>query len=173
MITHLRKLHGPILGITVLLGIWIVAGAASKTEKTSRPIDFVLKNLEGQEVRLQDYRGKMVLVNIWATWCGPCRAEIPDLVRIRNKYQDKGFEILGIVVSSRPENVRDMVKKLKINYPILWGTEKALAPFGKINAIPRTFLLDRKGYIVEDILGSRDFQFFDDLLKKYFPVKTE
>lgn len=140
---------------------------ASNTVKSDKVIDFTLKDLDGNDVSLKNYRGKYVLLNIWATWCGPCRYEIPDLIRIRKKYQDKGFEIIGIVVSSKEKAVKKMVEEYGITYPVVWGTAEALAQFGPINAIPRTFLLNKEGKIVEDILGSRDYNFFDTMLKKY------
>ncbi len=158
----------------VLMGVLLVfwaefsASPPSTDSDSAKVIDFTLKDLEGKDVSLKDYRGKMVLINIWATWCGPCRVEIPDLIKVRKKYKDRGFEILGVVVSSRPQDVFTMVKQMKIDYPILWGTPEALAQFGEINAIPRTFLLDREGKIVEDIVGSRSFQFFDQMVGKYF-----
>ena len=165
-----KKIFRPLVFLFVLSS-WMFVVASQPSQKSSSPIDFTLQSVKGDTVRLQDYHGKYVLINVWATWCGPCRAEIPDLVRIRHKYREKGFEILGVVVASKPEDVKEMVNYLHIDYPVLWGTQQALAQFGEINAIPRTFLLDPKGYIVEDILGSRDFQFFDNLLQKYFPEK--
>jgi len=152
----------------LIFGAGFSAALWSEETDSATVIDFTLKDLEGKEISLKDYRGKMVLINIWATWCGPCRVEIPDLIKVRNKYKEKGFEVLGVVVSSKPRDVHAMVKQMKINYPILWGTPEALAQFGEINAIPRTFLLDRDGKIVEDIVGSRNFQFFDQMIGKYF-----
>ncbi len=142
-------------------------GKEAGSPLSDKVIDFTLKDIHGKEVKLQDYRGKIVLLNIWATWCGPCRYEIPDLIRVRNKYKDKGFEIIGIVVSSPEKNVIKMVNDFGIEYPVVWGTREALAQFGTISAIPRTFLLNEKGQIVEDILGSRDFEFFDQLIRRY------
>ncbi|NOX38004.1 MAG: TlpA family protein disulfide reductase [Calditrichaeota bacterium] len=161
------------IGIVLVVGLlvfWAEFSAAPSPadSDSAKVIDFTLKDLDGKDVSLKDYRGKMVLINIWATWCGPCRVEIPDLIKVRKKYKDKGFEILGVVVSSKPRDVFAMVKQMKIDYPILWGTPEALAQFGEINAIPRTFLLDREGKIVEDIVGSRNFKFFDQMIGKYF-----
>ncbi len=139
----------------------------SEKIKSDTVIDFTLKDLNGKDIAFKDYRGKYVLLNIWATWCGPCRYEIPDLIRIRKKYKEKGFEIIGIVVSSKPKAVKKMVADYGIDYPVVWGTPEALKQFGQINAIPRTFLVNKEGKIVEDILGSRDYDFFDQMLQKY------
>lgn len=160
------------VGLVIIFGVAFVYGSSpgNKIEKKKNPkvVDFTLRDLEGKKVALKDYRGKVVLINIWATWCGPCRQEIPDLIKLRNKYYDKGFEVLGVVVSSKEEDVRKMVKEFKINYPVLFGTEKALKPFGKIPSIPRTFILNRDGEIVEDFTGSRNFAFFDKVIGKFF-----
>ncbi|MFQ5584021.1 MAG: TlpA family protein disulfide reductase, partial [Calditrichia bacterium] len=133
--------------------------------------EFTLNNLEGEEISLSDYRGKVVLVNFWATWCMPCLKEMPDLIKLNDKYSEKEFEVLGIVVASKEENVRKTVDNLRVNYPVLWGTNEVIKEFGNINSIPRTFILDKEGNIVEDISGMRDFDFFEKTVKKY--LKTE
>ncbi len=143
--------------------------ASPKTEnvdESGKP-KFTLKSLENTNVSLSDYRGKVVLVNIWATWCMPCVHEIPDLVKLRNDYKNQGFEVLGLVVQSPEKNVHQMVKKLNIDYPVLWGSSEAVAELGVIRAIPRTFILDTDGNIVEDIEGVRDYATFEELIKKH------
>jgi len=143
--------------------------ASSKTEnvdESGKP-KFTLKSLENADVSLADYRGKVVLVNIWATWCMPCVHEIPDLVKLRNTYRNKGFEVLGLVVQSPEKNVHQMVKKLNIDYPVLWADNASVAKLGKIRAIPRTFIFDADGNIVEDLEGMRDYATFEQLIKKH------
>ncbi len=164
-----------ILIVLIAIGGYLIIGQNGNSQPgnadgkplSDKVIDFTLKDIHGNLVQLKDYRGKIVLLNIWATWCGPCRYEIPDLIKVRNKYKDKGFEIIGIVVSSPEKNVKKMVADFGIEYPIVWGTREALAQFGTISAIPRTFLLNEEGKIVEDILGSRDFEFFDEMIGRY------
>lgn len=131
--------------------------------------DFTLKSLSGEEVSLSDYRGKVVLINVWATWCAPCVYEIPELVKLRETYKDKGFEILGVVVNSPENQVKNMVKKYEMAYPILWGTETALAKLGHISAIPRTFIVNTRGQIVEDVTGRHTYADFENLIKKHLP----
>ncbi len=162
-----------IVGGYLLIG-W--QGSSSKPakltekDKSAKVIDFTLMDVTGKPVKLKDYRDKFVLLNIWATWCGPCRYEIPDLIRLRKRYKDKDFEIIGIVVSSPEKNVIKMIDEFGIDYPVVWGTREALQQFGPINAIPRTFLLNKEGQIVEDIVGSRDFKFFNAMLQKYISL---
>ncbi len=141
-------------------------------EKAGEKADFTLKSLSGEDVSLSDYRGKVVLINVWATWCAPCVYEIPELVKLRENYKDKGFEILGVVVNSPENQVKNMVKKYGMAYPILWGTESALAKLGHISAIPRTFIVNTRGQVVEDITGRHTYADFENLLKKHLPAES-
>lgn len=151
-----------IFSITILISSNSIGDSKSKEYP-----EFSLKNLEGRQVRLSDYRGKVVLINFWATWCPPCLAEIPDLVKLKKEKAADKFEILGIVLSSRENSVKKIVSKAKVNYPILWGTNKVVEEFGGIPVIPRTFLLDKDGKIVVDFSGMRSYNFFKKLLDKY------
>ena len=132
-------------------------------------ISFTLKDLQDKEVSLKDYEGKVVLVNFWAHWCPPCVKEIPDLVKLRNTYKDEGFEILGVVVPARvnEQQVRKMADNFEMSYPVLWGTMEAINQFGSINAIPRTFILNGEGEIVEDVEGMGNYAMFEGLIKKH------
>jgi thiol-disulfide isomerase/thioredoxin len=138
-------------------------------ENNDAAINFTLKDLKNKDVSLADYSGKVVLVNFWAHWCPPCVKEIPDLVKLRNTYQDQGFEILGVVVPARmnEQQVRKMVNNFEMSYPVLWGTMEALNQFGSINAIPRSFVLNQEGKIVEDVEGMGSYAMFDGLIKKH------
>jgi len=139
--------------------------AAGKQQKKI-PV-LTLKDLSGKPTALKNYRGKVVLINIWATWCGPCRHEIPDLVKLRQKYHNQNFEVLGVVLSSGKSDVQKMVKEFNIDYPVLWGTYQLMEQFGMINAIPRSFVLNKKGEIVEDITGSTDYAHFEKMISPY------
>ncbi|RMG28825.1 MAG: TlpA family protein disulfide reductase [Methanobacteriota archaeon] len=158
-----------ILGIiVVIVTVMMVAmNSSQKAENSAKKPEFTLLSLEGKEVSLSDYRGKVVLVNFWATWCPPCVREIPDLVKLRKAYKDKNFEILGIVLSSKEAQVHKMVKNFAIDYPILWGTQEAVNEFGNIPAIPRTFIINAEGEVVEDIEGMGNYEMFETLIKKY------
>ncbi len=136
-------------------------------DSTAKKPEFTLQSLDGTEVSLSDYRGKVVLVNFWATWCPPCVHEIPDLVKLRKAYFDKDFEVLGIVLSSKEPQVHKMVEHFGIDYPVLWGTADAVNAFGNIPAIPRSFLINQKGEIVEDVEGIGNYEMFENMLKKY------
>ncbi len=165
---HKFKLNRMLGMLMLIVGLMLFQGHARAAAKQQKKIPVLtLKNLSGKPVALKDYRGKVVLINIWATWCGPCRHEIPDLVKLRLKYREKGFEVLGIVVSSGKSDVEKMVKEFKIDYPVLWGTYQLMEQFGMINAIPRSFVLNKKGEIVEDITGSTDYAHFEKMISAY------
>lgn len=117
--------------------------------------DFSLKSPEGKEISLSDYKGKVVLVNFWGTGCPPCRAEIPDFVKVYNELKDKGFVIIGIEVQSPPAALEQFIKKYKITYPVAVGrgNRDIASAYGGVRFIPTTFLIDRKGNIVKKHVG--------------------
>ncbi len=120
---------------------------ASQLAATSA-IDFELRDLSGKPVKLSDYRGKIVLVNFWATWCEPCQFEIPAFVKMKRQYQSRGFEIIGISMDEGPvEPVARFARRLKINYPVALEASEKLQAFGAISALPTSFIMDRDGRI--------------------------
>lgn len=113
-----------------------------------------LKDIRGRTLRLSDYKGKVVLLNFWATWCAPCRAEMPDLVKWQRKYRGRGLQVIGVTYP--PEElaeVRKFTKRIKVNYPIVIGKEETKAQFDKGDVLPVTVVIDRKGMIREVIQG--------------------
>lgn len=130
--------------------------------------DVTFKNLDGQDVRLDGYKGKVVLVNFWATWCEPCQIEIPWLIEMQQKYSSKGFTILGVdvddesnkdvsaYVSKEVFNVNG--QKLPMNYPILRGNDAVADKFGGLLGYPTSFLISRDGKIVKKVQGLLDFE---------------
>jgi thiol-disulfide isomerase/thioredoxin len=118
--------------------------------------EFHLAGLDGKPVTLADSKGKVVLVNFWATWCGPCRAEIPDLVELQNKYQDR-LQILGLVVDDEDQDaIKKFVAKFHINYPVAMATDALRLEYGGIPALPTSFVLDSQGRVVQKHEGLRD-----------------
>ena len=114
--------------------------------------NFTLKTVDGKEVSLKDFKGKVVLINFWATWCPPCREELPLFEKIYEKYKDKGFVILAI--NTDPENLKDFLKDfgVKITFPILIGDDRILDLY-PVRGLPTSFLIDREGKIVKVRLG--------------------
>ena len=125
-----------------------------------------LKDLEGKTVKLADFKGKVVLLNFWATWCPPCRQEIPDLVALQNQYRDKGLVVIGISLDEKgPAPVKAFVNRMKINYPVVMGDQKTAAAYGGIEAIPTTFYIDRAGNVAGVHQGGADRATFEAALK--------
>jgi cytochrome c biogenesis protein CcmG/thiol:disulfide interchange protein DsbE len=117
--------------------------------------EFKLAGLDGKPVSVADFKGKVILVNFWATWCGPCRAEIPDLVELQNKYKDR-LQIIGLVVDDDSGAIKDFVKEFGINYPVAIATTELRMQYGGIPALPTSFVLDTEGRIVQKHEGLRD-----------------
>jgi peroxiredoxin len=134
--------------------------------------DFTLTTTEGKTLKLSDYKRKGVIVNFWATWCPPCRAEIPDMVELQKEYEQKGFSFIGIAVSDEEEKVKAFVAAQKINYPIAMGTKELAMSYGKftdegkITGIPTSFIINGKGEIVGHFVGGRDKATFAQAIKK-------
>jgi len=128
--------------------------------------DFTLKNVAGENVRLSDFKGKVVIVDFWATWCGPCRKGIPDLISLQNEYKNK-IAVIGISVDQEntKRGVPDFVKQMGINYPILYFNEKVVNDFGGISAIPTTFIIDQKGNIIKKMIGLYPRSEYENQLK--------
>ena len=118
--------------------------------------EFKLSGFDGKPVTLADSRGKVILLNFWATWCGPCRAEIPDLVELQNKYKDR-LQILGLVVDDDDQDaLKDFVEKFGINYPVALASNDIRMQYGGIAALPTSFVLDAEGRIVQKHEGLRN-----------------
>ncbi len=132
-----------------------VAEAAVKPGHTRKSApDFTLKDVNGKAVKLSDYKGKVVLLNFWATWCGPCKIEIPWFVEFEKQYKDQGFAVLGVAMDDEGwDVVRPYLSDKKINYRIMVGDDMTAQQYGGIDSLPTTFLLDREGRIAATHVG--------------------
>jgi len=118
--------------------------------------EFKLTGLDGKPVILADFRGKVILLNFWATWCGPCRAEIPDLVELQDKYKER-MQIIGLAVDDDDrEAVQKFVTHYGVNYPVAFANDEIRTVYGGIPALPTSFLLDTEGRVVQKHEGLRD-----------------
>jgi len=116
--------------------------------------NFVLKDLNGKKVSLSDFKGKVVIINFWATWCPPCRAEIPHFLDLYSAYRGKGLEVVGINLESfNISGVKEFVKKYQISYPILIGDNKVSSDYGGITSIPTNFIITQDGKIYRVYVG--------------------
>ena len=133
----------------------VAAGPSCSTPKGTANFDFTLKDPAGADVRLSDYRGKVILLNFWATWCGPCKVEIPEFVEAYNAHRDRGFVILGVLSQDDPsaEELREFTNGWGMNYPIFREHVELDESLGPIWAIPTSFIIDRQGSICTKHMG--------------------
>ena len=128
----------------------------------SRPAQLKLKDIQGRYIRLSDYRGKVVLVNFWATWCPPCRAEIPDLIRLQREYRNRGLQVIGVTYPPQKlAEVRRFVRRAKVNYPVGLGTKETKLLFTTSETLPMTIVIGTDGRIrdiIEGILLPEEFE---------------
>jgi len=124
--------------------------------KSSVAPDFTLESLDGKNMRLSDFRGKAVLLNFWATWCGPCKIEMPWFVELQNQYGTQGLQIVGVAMDdSAKEDIAKFVKDMGVNYPVLLGKEAVGDAYGGVPALPESFFISRDGKIVDKFIGLR------------------
>lgn len=123
--------------------------------------DFSLPDLTGQRLDLASYRGKVVLLDFWATWCDPCREEIPRFVDLQAKYGSQGLQIIGVSMDDEPEPVRDFYPRYKMNYPVVMGNAKIGELYGGVLGLPISFLIERDGHIYAKHIGATDVSVFE------------
>lgn len=149
--------------VFVALLIFLPAGVLQ--EKTTAP-QLKLKDLDGRTVQLSDYAGKVVLINFWATWCPPCRAEMPDLIKLQHEYGAAGLQIIGITYPPEQKTrVRRFASSLQVNYPIVLGTRELKARFSSEEILPLTVVINRDGKVSEIISGILLRGEFDEKIK--------
>ena len=123
------------------------------TDRKAAP-EFSLKDVDGRTVSLSEYKGKVVLLNFWATWCGPCKIEIPWFIEFEQKYKDKGFAVLGIAMDEEGlEVVKPYLGQSKVNYRILLGNDSVATLYGGVDSLPTSFVLDQEGKIAATHVG--------------------
>lgn len=129
---------------------------------------FALEDMTGNTVDFSQYKGKLVLVDFWATWCPPCRRSIPHLVELHNKYSDRGFEVVGISLDNTGrESVATFARDYGIPYTILMGTQDIATKWNIGGGIPVAILVNRDGAVVEKIVGYKDTQFWEQKIAQY------
>jgi len=149
-----------------------VKAASVKPDNQRKPApDFTLKDADGKVVHLTDYRGKVVLLDFWATWCGPCKIEIPWFMEMQRKNKDKGFEVLGVAMDDEGwEVVKPFVADLNVNYRIVIGNDSTAEIYGGVDALPTTFLIDREGKIAAVHVGLASKKEFEDGIEELLQI---
>lgn len=158
--------------IALLLLLVVPPVALGQAEKTPT---LELKDLRGRTVRLSDYKGKVVLLNFWATWCPPCRAEVPDLIRWQREYGKAGLQVIGVTYPPTNRSaVRRFLRRHKVSYPILLGTRSTKSLFDEGETLPFTVVIDREGNVRERIEGILLPEEFEEKVRPLLrPVVTE
>lgn len=129
--------------------------------------DFTLPTLDGKDMKLSDLRGKAVLLNFWATWCGPCKIETPWLVELQKQYGAQGLQVIGVAMDdSGKDDIEKFAKDMGVNYPVLLGKEAVGDAYGGVPALPESFFIGRNGKIVERIIGLKGRGEIEEAIKK-------
>ena len=133
--------------ILLVLAIFMGSSLAASGLTGQTAPDFVLKSATGENIRLSEYRGDIVMINFWATWCGPCRQEMPLLDELYGRYQRVGFNLLGVNIDDDSRRAMAMVNELGISFPVLFDEDKKVSKLYEVEAMPLTVLLDREGTV--------------------------
>ncbi len=154
------------LSRSLLLTLCILAVASAGWAAGKPAPDFSLKDvLQGTDVSLSQFRGKVVMINFFTFFCGPCREEMPDLNKLNTELKGQGLQTLGIALSSDPTQIRFLVKQLGLQYPVLIGNDKVSEAYGSIAVVPTTFIIDKQGNIAQRIEGTRKKEEFEKMIK--------
>ena len=143
------------LALALLLATSVGSSQASVQLESNAP-DFTLRSANGANLRLQEQRGQVVLLNFWATWCGPCRQELPHLNRIYDKYRSAGFVLLGVNIDDDPRLATELAAKLGLKFPVLLDGDKKVSRVYDMSAMPATLVIDRDGRVRHIHRGYRD-----------------
>ncbi len=144
--------------VVVLAYLAIRRASHMRVDPASHPLaaNFSLTGLDGRQIALADYRGRVVLLNFWATWCQPCRTEIPEFINLQNKYRGQGLQVLGVSMDDDSKPVVKFRDEFHVNYPIVMGNAAVGEGYGGVLGLPITFLIDRDGRIDAKHIGAVD-----------------
>ncbi len=162
--------------IAVVISLMLVFGiqktrhnrqpSAGKLQGQPAP-DFSLASLDGKTLKLSDYRGKAVLLNFWATWCEPCKIEMPWFVQLQQQYGPQGLQVLGVAMDDTdPKEITAFTHKMGVNYPVVVGKEAVGDQYGGIPYLPSTFYIDRDGKVIDRVYGLVSRSEIEDDIKK-------
>lgn len=142
-----------VLSLALLMGLFAANSLATSGLAGQPAPDFALKSAQGSNLRLSEYRGEVVLINFWATWCGPCRQEMPLLDDLYRRYERVGFRLLGVNIDDDSSRAMQMVQDLGVSFPVLFDEKKEVSRLYQVEAMPVTVLVDREGTVRHVHLG--------------------
>jgi len=154
-------LFAGVVAVAVLVAFHLLKRAHGPGAEHRLAPDFTLPQLNGPELRLSSYRGKVVLLDFWATWCVPCREETPRLVELQQKYGDQGLQIIGVSMDDSPEPARAFYQQFHMNYPVVMGNAAMGELYGGVLGLPIAFLIGRDGRIYAKHIGATDAAVFE------------
>jgi cytochrome c biogenesis protein CcmG/thiol:disulfide interchange protein DsbE len=180
-VKRVKLLIGAVVAMVLVVGLYFVnrywispalnTQAQSNGDHPMAP-GFSLKDISGKTINLNEYRGKVVMLDFWATWCGPCRIEIPEFVDLQNRYGNQGFAVIGISMDDGPGPVVDFYREFKMNYPVAMGSERLGELYGGILGLPTTFLIGRDGRIYAKHVGATDISVFEEEVRQLLAQKS-
>jgi len=144
---HLKPRPRPLAALALSISLTLLTFPAGAVTVQDQAPDFTLKTLEGSNLRLEEYRGQVVLINFWASWCGPCRQEMPLLDRLHQRYVDTGFAVLGINVEGEVAPARELIDKIPVSFPVLIDQGQSVSELYDLKAMPSTMVVDRDGVV--------------------------
>jgi thiol-disulfide isomerase/thioredoxin len=170
-----KIVFGIFLGLVIAVGLYFVnqywiapatSSAAKPTGQYPEAPEFSALSLSGDKIDLKEYRGKVVLLDFWATWCGPCRIEIPGFIELQKKYRDQGLVVIGVSMDNGPQPVREFYDQFHMNYPVVMGSDKLGELYGGIFGLPTSFIIGRDGRIYAKHEGTTDVSVFESEIRE-------
>ncbi|HXJ95746.1 MAG TPA: redoxin domain-containing protein [Terriglobia bacterium] len=179
MTKRIQVVSGAVLAVAVAIGFyffnarWLSPAPRQVKAAVNYPIapDFSVTDINGARLALADYKGKVVLLDFWATWCGPCRIEIPWFVQLQQKYRDQGFEVVGVAMEDTPEAVNEFYQQFHLNYPVALGDSQVAARYGGIGGLPTSFLIGRDGRVYSEHTGTTSSEVFEGEIQQLLSGK--
>ena len=167
-----------LVSLILVLALAALFGCTTRDDFDRQPaVDFTLPDLDGRMVSLSDYAGQVVLINFWATWCIPCREEIPDFVELQSEHGPDGFVILGISIDTIDvADVKKFAEEYKINYPVLYAGKQAKQlthDYGNFRGIPASFLVNHEGIRIKRVIGRMEKPFWQKEIKAAMEEKAK
>lgn len=153
-------------GLATLFAVAVTALALQASEPGKKAADWKLQDVNGKAVSLADFKGKVVILDFWATWCGPCVKEVPGFVELQKQYGPEGVVVVGVSLDDEgPKVVKKFMEKYSVNYPVVMYNNKVIKDYGNIQSIPTTFVIDRDGKIIFKHVGFTEKSVFESQIK--------
>ena len=170
------SIKGPILNkfliVLILAAIFVASSRAWAIEIGEKAPEFALTDLNGRSVSLSQFQGKVVILDFFASWCPPCRQEVPDFIELQKTYGPRGFSMVGISLVNK-QDAKDFVSKMGINYPVLIDDNKVSMIYGPVRSIPTTFVIDRDSRIAKVYIGYTSKDIFENDIKQLLSIGGE